>query len=220
MGRPKLSDFEKRLRLQIATNLKNLAKGMTQREISENTNIPASTLSGYFNETSTISPENLKILAAFFNVDPKMIDPRLGGYIPAKQNFGNVMVRNEKFRDPKNDGEVAYQLLLIKENNPAMLKPAAGEFEVVIRFNTSGKEFLIRCEYFPVDETGQRFYVTTNKAISAEDHEVSENNYDQYAAKISPSLVADIHTAVENAIKIYFLETIRKPLSIESYHNI
>lgn len=76
MPRIQLMDYEKAIRLQIAENLKNLSNGMTQVEISDKSGIPASTLSGYFNSTSTINPGNTQILADFFKVPKSSIDPR------------------------------------------------------------------------------------------------------------------------------------------------
>ena len=77
MGRPKLTEFDIKLRSEIAKALKSLSGNYSQREISEKTGIPASTLSGYYNEASTINPENLKVLADFFKVPESEIDPRV-----------------------------------------------------------------------------------------------------------------------------------------------
>ncbi|EJE57377.1 TPA: helix-turn-helix domain-containing protein [Staphylococcus aureus] len=76
MPRPSLSYHEKILRKAISKNLKRLSEGKTQAEISQHTNIPTSTLSGYFAERSTINPENTEKLATFFNVSLDKIDPR------------------------------------------------------------------------------------------------------------------------------------------------
>ncbi|EZY90561.1 TPA: helix-turn-helix domain-containing protein [Staphylococcus aureus] len=76
MPRPSLSYHEKILRKTISKNLKRLSEGKTQAEISQHTNIPTSTLSGYFAERSTINPENTEKLATFFNVSLEKIDPR------------------------------------------------------------------------------------------------------------------------------------------------
>ncbi len=79
MARPKLTAWDKRLRAEIANNLNHIACGMTQKEIAEKTGIPASTLSGYFNQTSTIIEKNLIIIAKLFNADEGDIDPRYKG---------------------------------------------------------------------------------------------------------------------------------------------
>lgn len=76
MARTELTSFEKDIRSRIATNLKYLTNGMTQAQISDKTGIPASTLSGYFAERSTINPGNLQKLADFLGVSKGMIDPR------------------------------------------------------------------------------------------------------------------------------------------------
>lgn len=77
MGRPSLSSFEKNLRHEIALNLKRISQGKTQAQISDMTGIPASTVSGYFSERSTIKEDNLKKIAEAFGVDPGEIDPRV-----------------------------------------------------------------------------------------------------------------------------------------------
>ena len=56
MPRNSLSDFDKQVRHEISINLKNLLKEreITQMELSELVNIPASTLSGYFADTRLV----------------------------------------------------------------------------------------------------------------------------------------------------------------------
>lgn len=76
MGRNKLSDFDKHLRREIATNLNYLMKDMTQKQLSELTGIPASTLSWYLSFRSTPNAEQIKRIAEALNVDHKDIDPR------------------------------------------------------------------------------------------------------------------------------------------------
>lgn len=84
MPRLPLSSYEKNLRKQIATNLKSLSKGVTQNTISKVTGIPASTISGYFAERSTINPGNAQKLADYFKVTIDEIDPRF------KDNLLNI----------------------------------------------------------------------------------------------------------------------------------
>lgn len=76
MPRTELTSFEKDIRSKIAENLKYLSGDLTQAQISDSTGIPASTLSGYFSERSTINPGNLQKLADFFRVPKGFIDPR------------------------------------------------------------------------------------------------------------------------------------------------
>ncbi len=76
MARSPLSDFEKRLRKEISLNLKRHTKGITQAELSSMTNIPTSTLSGYFSERSTINAGNVQKIADALKIDKKDIDPR------------------------------------------------------------------------------------------------------------------------------------------------
>lgn len=76
MARTELTSFDRDIRAIIAKNLKYLSGDLTQAQISELTGIPASTLSGYYSERSTINPGNLQILADFFRVPKGLIDPR------------------------------------------------------------------------------------------------------------------------------------------------
>nr|ADN95140.1 Stl [Staphylococcus aureus] len=76
MPRPSLSYHEKILRKAIGKNLKRLSEGRRKQKYPQHTNIPTSTLSGYFAERSTINPENTEKLATFFNVSLEKIDPR------------------------------------------------------------------------------------------------------------------------------------------------
>lgn len=76
MGRKPISEFDVRLREEIARNLLKVTKGKTQSQISDLTGIPASTLSGYFTKRSTITEENTIKLAEAFNVEKSDIDPR------------------------------------------------------------------------------------------------------------------------------------------------
>lgn len=76
MPRNELSDLDKVARHQISQNLKQLTKGMTQRDLSKLTGIPASTLSGYFAERSTPNAGALEKIADALNVQKSDIDPR------------------------------------------------------------------------------------------------------------------------------------------------
>lgn len=86
MPRNPLSNFEKKLRKEIANNLKTHTKGITQQELSEMTGIPTSTLSGYFAERSTINAGNSQKIADALKIDKQDIDPR---FKEAPWNGGN-----------------------------------------------------------------------------------------------------------------------------------
>ena len=87
-----MSDFDKQVRNSISTNLKKLleSRGLTQVELSELVNIPASTLSGYFSERSTPTAGNIQKLADFFGVNKSDIDPRYN-YILSTERGGDYM---------------------------------------------------------------------------------------------------------------------------------
>ncbi|MFC6260244.1 helix-turn-helix domain-containing protein [Levilactobacillus fujinensis] len=76
MPRHELSSFEKNIRQLIAQNLKTASRGMTQGDLAAKTGIPSSTLSGYFAQRSTPSPENVQLLADVLGVHRAAIDPR------------------------------------------------------------------------------------------------------------------------------------------------
>ena len=74
----KMAPQEKEIRKIIAVNLNSLLskKSAKKIEISKRTNIPPSTLTGYFNGARLPTPENVDKLADFFRVAPGDIDPR------------------------------------------------------------------------------------------------------------------------------------------------
>lgn len=76
MARNKLSLPEQKAREAISENLKHFSRGMTQKELSEKTGIPASTISGYFAKRSTPNAGTLQKLADALNVNKSDIDPR------------------------------------------------------------------------------------------------------------------------------------------------
>lgn len=78
MPRHELSPFERNIRRIIAQNLKVASRDMTQAELAEKTDIPTSTLSGYFAQRSTPSPGNVQRLADALGVHKSAIDPRYG----------------------------------------------------------------------------------------------------------------------------------------------
>ena len=76
MARNKLSIPEQRARETISENLKHFSRGLTQKELSKRTGIPASTISGYFAKRSTPNAGALQKLADALNVKKSDIDPR------------------------------------------------------------------------------------------------------------------------------------------------
>lgn len=76
MARNPLSEFEKKLRKEIADNLKKYTNGITQARLADMTGIPSSTLSGYFAERSTINAGNVQKIAYALNIEKEDIDPR------------------------------------------------------------------------------------------------------------------------------------------------
>lgn len=87
MPRNKLSPLDIKVREDISTNLKRLSHGKTQQQISDETGIPVSTLSGYFAKRSTPNAGTAQKLADYFGVRKSDIDPRYGS---APQNLNLV----------------------------------------------------------------------------------------------------------------------------------
>ncbi|MFT9318960.1 helix-turn-helix domain-containing protein, partial [Liquorilactobacillus sp.] len=77
MPRNKLSPLEAKIRKDISDKLKFYSRGMTQKELSEKTGIPVSTLSGYFARRSTPNIGAIEKLSEALNVNKSDIDPRL-----------------------------------------------------------------------------------------------------------------------------------------------
>lgn len=75
-GRNQLSSLDKKARYDIAQNLKKLTYGITQKQLSAKTGIPASTLSGYFAHRSTPDDSALQKIADAIGVKKNDIDPR------------------------------------------------------------------------------------------------------------------------------------------------
>lgn len=77
LPRNKLSPLEAKIRKDISDKLKFYSRGMTQKELSEKTGIPVSTLSGYFARRSTPNIGAIEKLSEALNVNKSDIDPRL-----------------------------------------------------------------------------------------------------------------------------------------------
>lgn len=78
MARPASTNFDKEIRSQVAANLISLLrkKGWTKSDLSKETEISPSTLSGYFNKKYNITSGNLQRIADAFGVEKGDIDPR------------------------------------------------------------------------------------------------------------------------------------------------
>src|SRR3569832_1501549 len=77
MARKKFSDIEKDVMLSVSNNLKAIIneQGITQKNISEKTNLPTSTISDYINGRTLISPGNLELISVALGVNKSDIYP-------------------------------------------------------------------------------------------------------------------------------------------------
>ena len=78
MPRTELTPQDKEYKKVISATLNELLQlsGKKQIDITRQTGIPASTLTGYFKGTRLPSPVNVQKLADFFNVLKSDVDPR------------------------------------------------------------------------------------------------------------------------------------------------
>ncbi|WP_304652434.1 helix-turn-helix transcriptional regulator [uncultured Ligilactobacillus sp.] len=78
MARTELTPQDIEYKKVISSKLQRLlnSSGKKQIDITRQTGIPASTLTGYFKGTRLPSPKNVAKLASFFNVPDYEIDPR------------------------------------------------------------------------------------------------------------------------------------------------
>lgn len=79
MARGELTPQEIKIRKLISIKINSLIaeRNITQKELSEKTGIPPSTITGYVKGTSIPIPGNIQKLADFFGVKKSDIDPRI-----------------------------------------------------------------------------------------------------------------------------------------------
>lgn len=140
MPRNKLSPLDIKVREDISNNLKRLAHGRTQQQISDETGIPVSTLSGYFAKRSTPNAGAVQKLADYFGVNKSDIDPRYG---TSPQNLKPV---NETIKIPLLGTIACGDPILADEN-------IAGYLSEPTDFLPSGKLFYLRAKGQSMDPT-------------------------------------------------------------------
>lgn len=133
MPRNKLSPLDIKVREDISNNLKRLAHGRTQQQISDETGIPVSTLSGYFAKRSTPNAGAVQKLADYFGVNKSDIDPRYG---TSPQNLKPV---NETIKIPLLGTIACGDPILADEN-------IAGYLSEPTDFLPSGNLFYLRAK--------------------------------------------------------------------------
>lgn len=203
-----------------------LNKGMTQEEFGKLFGATRGNVATWERGVSLPNNERLKLIA---DLSSMTVNELLHNAAEAViQNSGvtnysgfqNVMVRNESFRDE--DKTIPYQLTLIREEAGHEDKKE-GEFEIVLKFpdDFGGREFRLNCEYRPYELKPQSLIVFVDKEFnSEEDLYTAANHYDNVADALNPLLARHIQNAIEDAIKIYFIDKMRKPISIDVWHNL
>lgn len=93
MARKKYTEVELETMKDMARNLKEVLRrrGMSQKELSEKTNIPQSTVSDYTNARTLMSQGNLQIISDALAVNKSEIDSSLSEYA-APANFVKVPI--------------------------------------------------------------------------------------------------------------------------------
>ncbi|WP_251547916.1 helix-turn-helix domain-containing protein [Limosilactobacillus caecicola] len=115
MPRNKISPLELKAREDISNNLKYYSRGLTQKQLSEKTGIPTSTISGYFAKRSTPNAGAVQKLADALGVNKSDIDPRYKN-INKKQKHTDLSV------DQAIDGLRSYQGKPISDDQKEIIK--------------------------------------------------------------------------------------------------
>lgn len=124
-GRGAASPQDKEASLLISKKLKELLKetGKKQVELSRETGIPASTLTGYIKGTSLPIAANLEKIARFFEVEVEEIDPRYRLIADIPQQFSDLnRIYQQLDQDRQGKGLKLLEASLTEQETHASLK--------------------------------------------------------------------------------------------------
>lgn len=151
MARSELTPKELYDRKIISKNIRRYAEinNKTQTDISKDLKIPKSTLSGYFNATSTPSPGNIQKLADYFGVKKSDLDPRFiqpSNVIPIKRTqtipiLGTIACGEPVLAEENIEDYIAFPNELTPSGESFFLKCKGDSMEPVIQ---DGSLVLIR----------------------------------------------------------------------------
>lgn len=151
MARSDLTPKELHDRKIISANIRRFKenKGVTQTQLSKDLDIPKSTLSGYFNATSTPNPGNIQKLADYFDVKKSDIDPRFEtpSNVLEVKRVDNIPIISEVacgqpiFSEDNFDRTLAFPHELLPGGNVFFVKASGDSMEPTIK---NGELVLIR----------------------------------------------------------------------------
>ena len=146
MPRTELTPQDKEYKKVISATLNELLKlsGKKQIDITRQTGIPASTLTGYFKGTRLPSPVNVQKLADFFNVLKSDVDPRF-----------------RKIIESDDDGLKIRLLTKYEKLNPDRKK------KVVEYTDNQLKDQMRQSKIHPINENDNTYYVDVLGSVSA-----------------------------------------------------
>ena len=124
-GRGAASPQDKEASLLISKKLKELLKetGKKQVELSRETGIPASTLTGYIKGTSLPIAANLEKIARFFEIEVEEIDPRYRLIADIPQQFPDLnRIYQQLDQDRQEKGLKLLEASLTEQETQASLK--------------------------------------------------------------------------------------------------
>jgi transcriptional regulator with XRE-family HTH domain len=136
-----------------------------------------------------------------------------------------IMVRKEKYIGRLSGKTIFYEVILHKEEIPAILNNEEGTFQIDLRISIQSadtKEFTLNCRYQPASDIRVHLIVVFIDKIFSNDADLINegSHYDLYAKRIEPEFLDHLVIAIENSIKVYFMDLLRRPMSIDIYHNM
>lgn len=163
MARSELTPQELENRKIISLTLNRLMneKGISKAELSRRTSIPPTTLTGYFNGTSTPNAGNIQKMADFFGVTKSSIDPRYS------KKITNLVSVKEFIKIPI-IGEIACGDPIIAQEN------IDGYREELVDLLPSGKLFYLKTKGSSMTPTiPENSYVLIREQPEVEENEIA-----------------------------------------------
>ncbi len=210
--------------LNIGNNLKKLREryGENQTEFSKRLGISRSTYSNYENNNRIPDQDTIIRISNILEIS---VDSLIGAdsAIASDDNPQSLnikkKIRNEKFVDTETNKIINYRIIIHREDDPAIVHNKSGSFQIDLEIYNDReiRNFNLDFKYIVINHQ-----IITGSVITkfSDDNNFQIGDYyDQYTTQINPRFPLDIQTSIENAIKIYFMELLRKPISINITHD-